>query len=539
MFLPAFSNRRAFEKRRSILLTKVMLVAAVLLLAATGGRAWAAGICYAAHVQGVGWQPQVCDGQIAGTEYQGKRMEAIKIMPPASGGSVCYQAYLQDTGWQASVCNGAIAGTVGQGRRIEALKVWLTGAPAYSVCYRAHEEKLDWGPTACDGAQVGTIQHGLRMEAIRIDFVAAGQNGSGQCYVAFVHGSGEDDTAGTDKLLSSTTWINGSRESYWNKPDHRAYPTETAFSLTKHAARLEYPADSRCIGYRVGYNGNVEWWNGDATNPGAAWQVAKELNDFISSQNIPDGRLIIVTHSMGGLVVRWILNQGVANAPYFNYNGAEYDRIVRKTKYAITIQAPHAGSMAADSLYGEADHAISNAAGYALLAFGVRTADARTNSLRRGYMESAALDAGWMADGGRTTKLYTVGSVFMYGTGDSQDDDLQTCWEGLCLSCGLANLDCGTCGTSFQLVGGDGLVEGYSAHGNYRRRNAWLTGARAKWLDIGHNHNQGRFDRLSTTITDSLSTGGTLNMNAPLGEYIGAYGMRLPQSAVDRLKYKL
>ena len=499
---------------RRIGITTLQLAVAALVMG-FASRAHA-GICYSAYVQNVGWQSQVCDGSVAGTTYQSLRMEAIKIQPPSTGGSVCYQAYIQNTGWQAPVCNGQVAGTMGQSLRIEALKVWLVGAPAgYSVCYKAQEQALDWGPTACDGYQVGTVGHSLRMEAVTMDLVSPGRNAGGQCYVAFVHGSGEDHTADTDAFFSSTNWVNGGREAFWNKPSHRAYPTETAFSLTKHAARLEYPSETRCIGYRVGYNGNVEWWNGSPSNPGAAWKVAADLNTFINTYNIPDGKLIVVTHSMGGNIMRWIANQGVANAPYFNYNGAQYDSIVRKTKYVVTIQAPHAGSQAVDTLYGEADQPISDAEGYAAQVFDIRNPDARTNTLRRAYMESAAIDSGWLADYGRITNLYTIASFQKWGTGDSDDGNCDTASDALCYTSGIVNGYCGLCIWGCSGVSSDGAVEFTSADGWFSRRGQYMAGARTPWLQIGHNHNHGRFDRLSTNIYDRLWNYNM--MNAPVG----------------------
>jgi uncharacterized protein YjdB len=45
----------------------------------TGDLAAHYSIRYAAHVQDIGWQPAVIDGQAAGTTGLAKRMEAIRI----------------------------------------------------------------------------------------------------------------------------------------------------------------------------------------------------------------------------------------------------------------------------------------------------------------------------------------------------------------------------------------------------------------------------------------------------------------------------
>ena len=39
-----------------------------------------------------------------------------------AGTQVCYTAHVQDRGWMDEVCDGAIAGTVGEFRRLEAVR---------------------------------------------------------------------------------------------------------------------------------------------------------------------------------------------------------------------------------------------------------------------------------------------------------------------------------------------------------------------------------------------------------------------------------
>jgi uncharacterized protein YjdB len=38
---------------------------------------------------------------------------------------VCYQAHVQQIGWQTIVCQGDTAGTEGQGLRLEAISIWI------------------------------------------------------------------------------------------------------------------------------------------------------------------------------------------------------------------------------------------------------------------------------------------------------------------------------------------------------------------------------------------------------------------------------
>ena len=129
-------------------------------------------VCYTAHVQNRGWQPEVCDGAVAGTTGQGLQIEAIKVRltPVSSNQFICYQVYVQDNGWQSKkACNGEVAGTTGQTRRIEAIKIWAGGIDYPGVCYQAHIQEIGWQPYPyCNEAIAGTTGQSRRLEAIQI-----------------------------------------------------------------------------------------------------------------------------------------------------------------------------------------------------------------------------------------------------------------------------------------------------------------------------------------------------------------------------------
>ncbi|KOU35172.1 hypothetical protein ADK54_38220 [Streptomyces sp. WM6378] len=126
-------------------------------------------ICYAAHVQDIGWQSAVCDGSVAGTTGQSRRMEALAISTSGVGG-VCADAHLADIGWQGWRCGGdgtvVTVGTTGQSRRMEALGVQVgTG----SVGAQAHVEGYGWlSSVTGNPVYVGTTGQSRRMEAVRI-----------------------------------------------------------------------------------------------------------------------------------------------------------------------------------------------------------------------------------------------------------------------------------------------------------------------------------------------------------------------------------
>jgi uncharacterized protein YjdB len=134
---------------------------------------------YSANVEGIGWQPFVRHGQMAGTTGQFRRMEALKIdaysyTPSDPPAKLCYQAHVENIGWQPAVCgNGKMVGTEGQNLRMEAVRIWFVnvygGLAPYDVCYRAHVEDLGWLPTVCNGQTAGTTGQFRRMEAIVIN----------------------------------------------------------------------------------------------------------------------------------------------------------------------------------------------------------------------------------------------------------------------------------------------------------------------------------------------------------------------------------
>jgi uncharacterized protein YjdB len=105
---------------------------------------------YQAHVQDVGWQEWVSDGEIAGTVGQSRRIEALRIqlLRAPAGTGVQYRAHIQDRGWQDWVADGAVAGTTGEGLRIEALEIRLAGehpgASSIALTSRTSAGKSGW-----------------------------------------------------------------------------------------------------------------------------------------------------------------------------------------------------------------------------------------------------------------------------------------------------------------------------------------------------------------------------------------------------------
>ncbi|MFH5835252.1 bacterial Ig-like domain-containing protein [Proteiniclasticum sp. C24MP] len=138
-----------------------------------------AGLLYRTHVQSIGWQDFVSEGEMSGTEGRALRLEAIEIT--ANGVSdlgIRYSTHIERIGWQDYVSDGALSGTEGRKLRLEAIKMELTGEESsqYDLYYRVHAEKFGWMDWAKNGSAAGTAGFGYRLEAIEIRLVEKGTN---------------------------------------------------------------------------------------------------------------------------------------------------------------------------------------------------------------------------------------------------------------------------------------------------------------------------------------------------------------------------
>lgn len=132
---------------------------------------------YKTHVQNIGWQPNVFDGQMAGTSGLAYRLEGITIALDNAipGMKIKYQTHVQNVGWQNWVYDGQVSGTSGFGYRLEGIKIMLEGAPAgYHIQYQVHVQNLGWQDWVTDGAMAGTSGKSLRLEGIRVRIVKEG-----------------------------------------------------------------------------------------------------------------------------------------------------------------------------------------------------------------------------------------------------------------------------------------------------------------------------------------------------------------------------
>lgn len=352
----------------------------------------------------------------------------------------------------------------------------------------------------------------------------------GACYVAFVHGKREGKPTAAEV------------KTYWN-PD----PASTTYSFPYWSAE------------RQGCKTLMVRWNSTQTFVSQARDVASQIVSFVSANKVPAKQLIIVAHSMGGLVSRYILNNTVLMV--------DGDKILNATKYLITSQTPHLGTKAADSVAFEAGDGVYGAAIGAVARL-IAGRNAASDSMRRVEMEYASATGGWMNDVFRSKKIYTIEGWRTgedagpnAGVGSDHTGDLDLAWAGLCYKPHAINAH--QCGTTY----GDGLVEMLSAYGRFSRsgtwagtrdldgqpsnyfsnnqslaacflsawplgqcksytRNKYFAGARVRWLQYGGDHQQGAWDLWQAETYDFTTN---VAENAYLASYIGRHGLNLPE----------
>ncbi len=129
------------------------------------------GVKYQTHIQNIGWQGFLDNGDLAGTTGKSLRLESINISVenPVPGMTIRYKTHVQNVGWLDWVQGGQASGTTGRSLRLEGIMIELVNAPAgYHVQYQVHVQNIGWQDWVQDGALAGTTGRSLRLEAIRI-----------------------------------------------------------------------------------------------------------------------------------------------------------------------------------------------------------------------------------------------------------------------------------------------------------------------------------------------------------------------------------
>ncbi|APB31719.1 C39 family peptidase [Vagococcus teuberi] len=132
------------------------------------------GIKYEAHIQNLGWQKEVNNGELAGTTGRNLALEGLKISLDKTNsdlsGGIEYRSHVRNIGWQNWTSEGQIAGTVGKALPTEAYQIRLTGeiAEKYNIYYRVHTTNLGWLGWAKNGEMSGSEGFAYNVQAIEI-----------------------------------------------------------------------------------------------------------------------------------------------------------------------------------------------------------------------------------------------------------------------------------------------------------------------------------------------------------------------------------
>ena len=171
-------------------------------------------VMYQTHVQNVGWQDYVINGQMSGTQGQALRLEGIKIKLEnlKYDGNIEYRTHIQNIGWEDTFKkNDEMSGTQGLAYRLEAIEVKLTGeiANRFDIYYRVHAENFGWLGWARNGEKSGTAGYAYRLEGIEIKLIPKGEifNEYGKSVIFYDKNSGSIIPVSDDSLVSYTTHV--------------------------------------------------------------------------------------------------------------------------------------------------------------------------------------------------------------------------------------------------------------------------------------------------------------------------------------------
>lgn len=229
-----------------------------------------ASVSYRAHVQNIGWQSYVSDGETAGTTSRGLRVEALSFGVAGVSGGIRYRAHVQNIGWQGWHADGEDCGTTGRGLRVEALQIELTGAASanYDVYYRTHVQNVGWTSWSKNGATSGTTGMGLRVEAVQVLLVKHGQaipTGDGAAYSKFANRTYSSPTIRYQAHVQSVGWQAETNDGNMAGTQGR--------SLRLEALRVSVAGVSGGIQYRAHVQ-NIGWqsWENDGSIAGTEGQ---------------------------------------------------------------------------------------------------------------------------------------------------------------------------------------------------------------------------------------------------------------------------
>ena len=153
-------------------------------------------VLYSSHIQGIGWNSYVKDGEVSGTTGKGLRVEAIKIkLNSTLSGRIDYHVYVENEGWKNVVNNDTISGTVGKGKRLEGIRINIVGdiSKYYQIYYRIHVSNVGWMDWATNAEYTGCFNSNKKIEAIQIKLVKKGMPAPGATTKKYLTGKWENN----------------------------------------------------------------------------------------------------------------------------------------------------------------------------------------------------------------------------------------------------------------------------------------------------------------------------------------------------------
>lgn len=126
------------------------------------------------YAQNIGFiKPSFGQNGVAGTVGQALSLEGIRISTPIPNLNISYSVYAKNIGWLSYVNSGQYAGTMFQSRPIEAIRINLSGlcSEEYRLEYRAHNADIGWGDWVETNDIAGSDVLGKSLEAIQVRII--------------------------------------------------------------------------------------------------------------------------------------------------------------------------------------------------------------------------------------------------------------------------------------------------------------------------------------------------------------------------------
>ncbi|MGJ8669520.1 MAG: hypothetical protein ACSHXK_08540 [Oceanococcus sp.] len=133
--------------------------------------------------------------------------------------------------------------------------------------------------------------------------------------------------------------------------------------------------------YVVGYNGTKPYWDSQTAGEVSSEIVAATNGSSDGGGNScaqsysQGGTFWVIAHSMGNVVMDFILGNNDASDQNYNYNGS-YDTVASRISLVMSLSGAHRGSEGADAVCGESSGGCNWAAGW------IQSCDTATNWLR-------------------------------------------------------------------------------------------------------------------------------------------------------------